>query len=252
MKLYERVHDNRLRIIVSKSEEQFGFVKGKSTTDAIFALKQLQERYREGQQDLQCVFIDLEKAYDTVPREELYWCMRDKGVPEKYIRLVNGMYHQCETVVRCASRTSEPFAVEVGLHHGSAFSQFLFAIMMDSLTENIRKEAPWQMMFADDVVLCARDKDVLELELEQWREDLEKRGMKVSRAHTEYMCLNGTPLGSVNMQSAQLPQVTEFKYMGSTLQSDGGMSTEINKRTQCGTTGGRCQASYATREYHHT
>ena len=50
----------------------------------------------------------------------------------------------------------------------SAFSPFLFAIMMDSLTENIRKEAHWQMMFADDVVVCAREKDVLELELEQW------------------------------------------------------------------------------------
>ena len=48
------------------------------------------------------------------------------------------------------------------------------------------------------------------------------------------MCLNGTPLGSVKMQSAQLPQVSEFKYLGSTLQSDGYMSTEINKRAQCG------------------
>ena len=46
----------------------------------------------------------------------------------------------------------------------------------------------------------------------------------MSRAKTKYMCLNGTPLGSVNMQSAQLPQVTEFKYMGSTLQSDDDMS----------------------------
>ena len=53
------------------------------------------------------------------------------------------------------------------------------------------------MMFVDDVVVCAREKDVLELELEQWREALEKRGMKVSRAKTGYMCLNGTPLGSV-------------------------------------------------------
>ena len=75
---------------------------------------------------------------------------------------------------------------------------------------------------------------MLELELEQWREALEKRGMKVSRAKTEYMCLNGTPLGSVHMQSAQLPQVTDFKYLGSTLQSDSDMNTEVNKRTQCG------------------
>ena len=79
-----------------------------------------------------------------------------------------------------------------------------------------------------------KGKDVLELELEQWREALEKTGMKVSRAKTEYMCLNGTPLGNVKMQSAQLPQVTEFKYLGSTLQSDGNMTTEINKRNQCG------------------
>ena len=84
------------------------------------------------------------------------------------------------------------------------------------------------MMFADDVVLCAREKDVLELEREQWREALEKRGMKVSKAKTEYMCLYGTPLGCVHVQSVQLPQVTEFKYMGSTLQSDGDISTEIN------------------------
>ena len=125
---------------MSISEEQFGFVKGKSKTDAIFALRQLQERYREGQQYLHCVFIDLEKAYDRVPMEELYWCMRDNGVPEKYIRLVKDRYHQCETVVRCAAGTSEPVAVEVGIHQGSAFSPSMFAIMMYSLTENIRKK----------------------------------------------------------------------------------------------------------------
>ena len=122
------------------SEKQFGFGKGKSTTDAIFALRQLQERYREVQQDLHCVFIDLDKAYDRVPSEELYWCMRDKGVPEKCTRLAKDMYHQCETVVRCAAGTSELFAVEVGLLQGSAFGPLLFAIMMYSLTENIRKK----------------------------------------------------------------------------------------------------------------
>ena len=110
----------------------------------------------------------------------------------------------------------------------------------DGLTDGKhQKKAPWQMMFADDVVLCSREKDVLELELEQWREALEKRGMKLSRAKTVYMCLNGTPSASVNMQSAQLPQVTEFKYLGSTLHRNGDTNTEINKMTQCGWTNWR-------------
>ena len=113
--------------------------------------------------------------------------MRENGVPEKYIRLVKVMYHQCETVVRGAAGTTEPFAVEVGLHQGSAFSPFLFAITMDSLTEHIRKKSSRHMMFEDDVVLCARKTDVLEMELLQCREALEKRGMKVPRAKTEYM-----------------------------------------------------------------
>ena len=64
MTLYERVHENRISI----SEEQFGFVKGKFTTDAIFVLRQqLQERYREGQQYLHCVLIDLEKNIRQSP-----------------------------------------------------------------------------------------------------------------------------------------------------------------------------------------
>ena len=234
MKIYERVLEHRLREMVNICEEQFGFMKGRSTTDPIFALRQLQEKFREGQKELHSVFIDLEKAYDRVPREELYWCMRRKGIPEKYINLVKDMYHQCETVVKCAAGTSNPFTVEVGLHQGSALSPFLFAIIMDVLTEGVRKSAPWQMLFADDVVLCAQERKELEEELEKWRDALEKRGMKVSRAKTEYMCLHGTSQGGVRMESQQLPEVTEFKYLGSTLQSNGGVDAEINKRTQSG------------------
>ena len=66
--------------------------------------------------------------------------MRSKRVPEKYIRLIKDMYHQCVTVVQCVSGTSELFAVEVGLHQDSAFSPFLFAIIMDALTDGIRKK----------------------------------------------------------------------------------------------------------------
>ncbi|XP_047499087.1 uncharacterized protein LOC125045703 [Penaeus chinensis] len=121
--------------IVEISNEQFAFMKNKSTTDGIFALRQLQEKFVECEEDLHGVFIDLEKAYDRVPREELYWCMREKGVPEKYIRVVADMYERCMTEVWCAVGTTEAFPIEVGLHQGSALSPFLFAIIVDSLTE---------------------------------------------------------------------------------------------------------------------
>ena len=179
MKLYEPTIAGRLRRLVNISEEQFGFMKGKSTTDAIFALRQVQEKYREGHKELNSMFIDLERAYDRVPWEELYWCMRAKNVPEKYIRVVQDMYIESETVVKCVAGTSEPFKVEVGLHQGSALSPFLFAIIIDTLTDDIRKEVPWSMMFADDVVLCGEEKAGLEEDLERWPNVLEKRGMKV-------------------------------------------------------------------------
>ena len=232
MKLYERIIEGRLRRLVTISEEKFGFMIGKSTTDTIFALRQVQEKYREGQKELHSMFIDLEKAYERVPQEELYWCMRAKNVPEQRIRVVQDMYIESETVVKCVAGTSEPFKVEVGLHQGSALSPFMFAIIMDTLTDDIRKEAPWNMMFADDVVLCCEETAGLE-DLE-WHNALEKRRMKVSRVKTEYMCLSGVPRGSVQMQDQQLPEVNEFKYLGSTLQTDGGVEAEINRRIQSG------------------
>ncbi|KAK3566535.1 hypothetical protein QTP86_034040, partial [Hemibagrus guttatus] len=78
---------------------------------------------------------NLEKAYDRVPREELWYCMRKSGVAEKYVRVVQDMYERSRTVVRCAVGQTEEFKVEVGLHQGSALSPFLFAIVMDQLSE---------------------------------------------------------------------------------------------------------------------
>ena len=60
----------------------------------MFALKQMMERYREKQRGLQLVFIDLKNAYDRVPRQEIWQCMREKGVPEKYVRSKKCMKEQ--------------------------------------------------------------------------------------------------------------------------------------------------------------
>ena len=85
MKIYERIIEQRIRNETVMSEEQFGFMPGKGTIDAIFALRQLMEKYAEKQKELHLVFIDLEKAYDRVPRQEVWRCMRLKGLSEKYV-----------------------------------------------------------------------------------------------------------------------------------------------------------------------
>ncbi|KAK3554535.1 hypothetical protein QTP70_024436 [Hemibagrus guttatus] len=133
---------------------------------------------------------DLEKAYDRVPTEGLWYCMRKSGVAEKYVRVVQDTYERSRTVVRFAVGQTEKFKVEVGLHQGSALSPFLFAMMMDQLSEELRQESPWTMMFADDIVICSESREQVEESLERWRFALEKRGMKVSRSNTEYMCVN--------------------------------------------------------------
>ena len=71
MKVWERIIEARLKDRVEISKQQYGFMPEKGTTDVMFALRMLMEKYREGQKKLRCVFVDLEKAYNRVPGEEL-------------------------------------------------------------------------------------------------------------------------------------------------------------------------------------
>ena len=81
--------------------------------------------------------------------------------------VVQDMYDDSITAVRCAVGVTEGFEVKVGLHQGSALSPCLFAMVMDRITDDIREEAPWTMMFADDIVICSESKERVEEKLER-------------------------------------------------------------------------------------
>jgi hypothetical protein len=120
MKLWERVIEHRLKTATSVTQNQFGFMPRRSTMEAIFLLRQLMERYRE-QKDLHMVFIDLEKAYDKVPRNVMWSALEKHKVPTKYITLIKDMYKDVVTCVRTCGGDTSDFPIKIGLHQGVSF-----------------------------------------------------------------------------------------------------------------------------------
>ena len=92
---------------------------------------------------------------------------------------------------------------------------------MDVLTEGVRKESPWKMMFADDVVLCAEERREAHKDLSSWCNAL------------SIMCCNENSEGELKIGEA-IPTVREFKYLGSTVESAAGVDNDVNRRIQAG------------------
>ena len=116
MKVVERLLEKRLRRLVEVDQMQFGFMPGRSTVGAIFILKRMQESYIEKNRKLFICFVDLEKAFDRVPRKVIEWALRKKLVPERLVQAVMSMYKGAKTRVRVGSGHSEEIDVGVGVH----------------------------------------------------------------------------------------------------------------------------------------
>ena len=133
MKLYERMVANRLRKKIEIYSNQYGFSPGKSTMEPIVALIILQEKYLDKRKELHIVFVDLEKAYDRIPRDLIWWSLRKRGLEEHYITVIRGMYERSKTKVCTLTGSTKEFQIDVGLHQGSALSTFLFIDILDVL-----------------------------------------------------------------------------------------------------------------------
>ena len=83
-------------------------------------------------------FIDLEKAYDKIPRNVMWWSLDKHKIPSKYVNLVKDMYNNVVTSVRTTMVTQINFPIKIGLHQGSALSPYLFALVIDEVTRDIK------------------------------------------------------------------------------------------------------------------
>ncbi|KAL1457438.1 hypothetical protein WDU94_007671 [Cyamophila willieti] len=131
------------------------------------------------------------------------------------------MYDRAVTKIRSSVGVTEEIPVQVGLHQGSALSPYLFDLIMDILTEDVRKRAPWCMMFADDVVLCEQSAEDLEIELEKWKNALEERGVRINRPKTVQLNFGMDEGQRVHLDGEELNVVDKFKYLGSMIDKEG-------------------------------
>ena len=97
--------------------------------------------------------VDIEQAFDRVTRKVLEWAMRKKGIPEDTVGPVISLHEGAKTRVRVNSEASEEIEVKVGMHKGSVSLPFLFAVVVDVVTEFARECALSELLYADDLVL---------------------------------------------------------------------------------------------------
>ena len=95
-------------------------------------------------------FVDLERAFDRVPREILWWSLRQLKVDAGLIAIIKSMYDGVTTAVKVKDKVSEEFQVKVGVHQGSVLSPLLFIIVMEALSKCFRVGLPWQLLYADE------------------------------------------------------------------------------------------------------
>jgi hypothetical protein len=187
MKVLERVIEVRVRNRAGIDDMQFGFRPGRGTTDAIFVVRQIQEKYLAKQRDLWMAFVDLEKAFDRVPRDVVWWALRHAGVEEWIVIVIKAMYEDATTAVKMKSGESQEFEVKVGVHQGSVLSPLLFIIVMQALSNNFREGLPWELLYADDLALLADSEEKLQEKIELWRRGMEEKGLRVNMGKTKVM-----------------------------------------------------------------
>ena len=218
----ERVLDARIRrrVECDFGEEQQGFMKGRGTADGMYVLRQMVEKRLEVQSSMALGFVDLEKAFDTVPREMVMATLRWMGIPGAEVRMVEGTYEKTTVVV--AEGASEEFEVNIGLRQGSVLSPLLFIAVLDLISrKTVVKDAMKKLLYADDLALVANGKQELQETLEEWN------GLfNVEMTEVLHIGLQREEL-DIELEGKKLTQGDSFVYLGGAVCGDGNTEREV-------------------------
>ena len=232
---------NRLKPQTEKiiTEEQACFRAGRSTTEQIFNLRILCQKYLQHQQDLYHVFIDFKKAFNRVWHAAL-WATMKYNISTNLIRVIKNLYDKATNAVLFNTSIGNWFRTTVGVRQGcllspTLFNIFLERIMTDALedhegTVNIGGRVITNLCFADDINGLAREEEELAKFVERLDKASKAYGMDISAEKTKLMINNTSGINTeIKINGQKLETVTSFKYLGSVI-TDEGSKPEILSR----------------------
>ena len=214
------------------AEEQAGFRPGRSTTEQIFNLRILCERYLQHQQDLFHVFVDFKKAFDRVCHAALCSTMKLYNINANLIKVIESLYSKDTSAVFYNGSVGEWFRTTVGVRQGcllspTLFNIFLERIMTDALDDHEGSVSTGgrtitNLRFADDIDALAGKEDELVKLVNHLDTGSTKYGMEISAEKTKLMTNNikGISL-DFRIGGQKLETVQSFKYLGSVVTDEG-------------------------------
>ena len=213
------------------AEEQAGFRAGRSTTEQIFNLRILCEKYLQHQQNLCHVFIDFKKAFDRVWHEALWASMR-KYINASIIRAIENLYDKAQSAVLFNGSTGEWFRTTVRVRQGcllspTLFNIFLERIMCEALDDHessvsIGGQLITNFHFADDIVINAEEEEEAGILIDCLDRTTTRYKMEIGPDKTNLMTNN--PNGfqrEIKIKGQRLEEVENFKYLGAIISKEG-------------------------------
>ena len=230
-KIYSQILLNRLTSWTEKYDKisncQFGYQKGKSTTDCIFILHSIILKVLNNDQKLYSIFIDYEKCYDKINRLFLWQKLIAENVSTKMTRAIKSMYSSVRSAIRYNNLTSRCIHSYLGVKQGDPSSSLLFMMFVNDIISNINTNLEgifsvdevqlFLMLYADDQVLFSTSPTSLQLMLNDVETYCNAWGLKINVAKTKVLIFekgNFYTYYDFYLYGEKLEIVTSFKYLG--------------------------------------
>ena len=131
--------------------------------------------------------LHLEKAFDRVSREVLWWALRRRvGVDGWIMNAIKALHADATAAVKL-NGASKQVPLTVGVRQGSVLNPLLFNIVLEALSKEFKVGLPWELLYADDLVLLAELAEELLEKIKCWKEGLEEKGLRVNMGKTKVM-----------------------------------------------------------------